>query len=51
MCKSRAAESTSTEELAMHRVLAEHMYKLHGNRTDIERIQREMVRAASNAPS
>ena len=45
-CKRRAAESSSAEEMAMHRVLAEHMFKLHGNSREIDQVQREMIRAA-----
>jgi hypothetical protein len=32
----------------MHRVLAEHMLSIHGNKKEIERIQRDMTRAAAH---
>lgn len=47
LCKERAAESTSAEEMAMHRALAEHMLGMHGNKKEVEKVLRDMTRAAA----
>ena len=47
-CKQRAANSTSIEELAMHRVLSEHLFKIfnNNNANSVEILHNKMLSAA-----
>ena len=47
LCKNRTGSAASVEELAMHRALAEHVRKNFSGFGNIEKIQQEMVAAAT----